>query len=273
MRQRIASRVLLPSARRRAMQSRVGWRQRERGDDHAVKRRVDLSVAALVEPLALGVAGAGGDRCDAGGAGELGSGREALGAGDLALESLDGDRQSRRRRSSSRTIRTRIDCSARAKRRPIRVPHFFENNAPPGSRSSGQRSCRCQSSVLLPARAAAPASAANRMLSPRLRTSPTPEIETASLKAAAAPCCDVRQRATSRRALTPSNDAQLSLDCSGPGERPDDPDVQCDHEDRPEGVVRDEEEVRDGADDREHDRGDDGPGASGEDAERGEQEQ
>jgi hypothetical protein len=26
------------------------------GDDHAVKRRVDLAVAALVEPLAVGVA-------------------------------------------------------------------------------------------------------------------------------------------------------------------------------------------------------------------------
>jgi hypothetical protein len=34
-------------------------------------------------------------------------------------------------------------------RRPIRVLHFFENSAPPGSRSSGHRSCRCQSSVLL----------------------------------------------------------------------------------------------------------------------------
>src|SRR4051812_16909694 len=44
---------------------------------------------------------------------------------------------SRRRRSSSRAIRTRIVCCARASRRPMRVLHFFENNAPPGSRSSG----------------------------------------------------------------------------------------------------------------------------------------
>ena len=42
------------------------------GDDHAVQRRVDLAVAALVEPLALRVARAGGDRRDAGRAGQLG---------------------------------------------------------------------------------------------------------------------------------------------------------------------------------------------------------
>ena len=56
------------------------------GDDDAVKRGVDLAVAALVEALSLGVAGAGGDRRDAGGAGELGRGGEALRAGDLADE-------------------------------------------------------------------------------------------------------------------------------------------------------------------------------------------
>src|SRR5215216_788465 len=49
----------------------------------------------------------------------------------------------RSRRSSSRAIRTRIVCSARASRRPIRVAHLFENSAPPGSRSSGHRSCSC----------------------------------------------------------------------------------------------------------------------------------
>jgi hypothetical protein len=38
------------------------------GDDDAVKRGVDLAVAALVEALSLGVAGAGGDGRDAGGA-------------------------------------------------------------------------------------------------------------------------------------------------------------------------------------------------------------
>ena len=62
------------------------------GDDHAVKRGVDLAVAALVEPLALRVAGAGGDRRDAGGAGELGRGGEALRAGDLADELGRGQR-------------------------------------------------------------------------------------------------------------------------------------------------------------------------------------
>jgi hypothetical protein len=61
-------------------------------DDHAVKRGVDLAVAALVEALALRVARAGGDRRDAGGAGELGRCREALGAGDLADE-LGGDQR------------------------------------------------------------------------------------------------------------------------------------------------------------------------------------
>ena len=65
------------------------------GHDHAVKRSVDLAVAALVEPLAPGVAGAGGDRRDAGGAGELGRCREALGAGDLADE-LGGDQRPER---------------------------------------------------------------------------------------------------------------------------------------------------------------------------------
>ena len=62
------------------------------GDDHAVQRGVDLAVAALVEPLAARVAGAGGDRRDAGGAGELRRGREALRAGDLADE-LGGDQR------------------------------------------------------------------------------------------------------------------------------------------------------------------------------------
>jgi hypothetical protein len=55
-----------------------------------VRRGVDL--AALVEALALRVARAGGDRRDAGGAGELGRCREALGAGDLADE-LGGDQR------------------------------------------------------------------------------------------------------------------------------------------------------------------------------------
>ena len=45
-------------------------------------------------------------------------------------------------------MRTRIVGSARASRRPIRVLHFFENNAPPGSSIPGQRSGRCHSSVM-----------------------------------------------------------------------------------------------------------------------------
>src|SRR4051812_43645426 len=62
------------------------------GEDHAVKRRVDLAVAALVESLALRVARAGGGRGGAGGAGGAGRCREALGAGDLADE-LGGDQR------------------------------------------------------------------------------------------------------------------------------------------------------------------------------------
>ena len=44
---------------------------------------------------------------------------------------------SRRWRSSSRAIRTRVVCSARARRRAIRGAHFFENNAQPGKRQLG----------------------------------------------------------------------------------------------------------------------------------------
>jgi hypothetical protein len=147
-------------------------------DDDAVQRGVDLAVAAVVEPVALRVAGARGDRRDAGDARKLCRRGEAPRAGDLADE-LGGDQRpearlgeqwwrdlstsavisrsswltvwvsSRRRRSMSRAMRTRIVCSARAKRPPILVDPFFENNAPPGTCSSGQRSCRCQSSVLL----------------------------------------------------------------------------------------------------------------------------
>jgi hypothetical protein len=54
------------------------------GDGDAVDGGVDLAVAAAVEAVAVGLAGADRDRCDAAGAGELGVGGEALGAGDLA---------------------------------------------------------------------------------------------------------------------------------------------------------------------------------------------
>src|SRR5512132_4251702 len=54
------------------------WVAAGAGDDHAVQRGVDLAVAARVEPLALRVARAGWDRCHAGGASQLGRGREAL---------------------------------------------------------------------------------------------------------------------------------------------------------------------------------------------------
>ena len=53
---------------------------------------VDLAVAAAVEAVAVGLAGADRDRGDAGGAGELGVGGEAAGAGDLADELGRGQR-------------------------------------------------------------------------------------------------------------------------------------------------------------------------------------
>ena len=56
------------------------------GDGDAVDGGVDLAVAAAVEAVAVGVAGADRDRGQAGGAGELGVGGEAVGAGDLADE-------------------------------------------------------------------------------------------------------------------------------------------------------------------------------------------
>jgi hypothetical protein len=56
------------------------------GDGDAVDRGVDLAVAAAVEAVAVGLAGADRDRRESGRACELGVGREAGGAGDLADE-------------------------------------------------------------------------------------------------------------------------------------------------------------------------------------------
>ena len=123
------------------------------GDGDAVDGRVDLAVAAAVEAVAVGLAGADGDRSDAGGARELGVRREPLRAGDLADELGRGQRpgsglgeqlrrirpascaisassvlivcvSSRMRRSSSRAMRTRIVCSLRASRRATRGPQL-----------------------------------------------------------------------------------------------------------------------------------------------------
>jgi len=62
------------------------------GDCDAVDGGVDLSVAAAVEAVAVGLAGADWDRCDAAGAGELGVASEAVGAGDLADQLARGQR-------------------------------------------------------------------------------------------------------------------------------------------------------------------------------------
>ena len=66
------------------------------------------------------------------------------------------------RRSSSRAMRTRMVCSARASRRAIRGAPLAENSAPPGSSSSGHRSCRCHCSVLLSATRGGPAARGDR---------------------------------------------------------------------------------------------------------------
>ena len=62
------------------------------GERDAVNGGVELSVAAAVKPMAVGLAGADGDRGDAGGAGELGLGGKAPGASDLA-EQLPGSQR------------------------------------------------------------------------------------------------------------------------------------------------------------------------------------
>ena len=61
-------------------------------DGDAVDGGVDLAVAAAVEAVAVGVAGADRDRRDAGGARELGVAGEPLRAGDLADELGRGQR-------------------------------------------------------------------------------------------------------------------------------------------------------------------------------------
>jgi hypothetical protein len=79
-------------------------------DGDAVNRRVDLAVAAAVEPVAAGLARADGDRRNAGGAGELGVAGEAADARDLA-DQLGGGQRSNARLGLARDVdvRTRTD--------------------------------------------------------------------------------------------------------------------------------------------------------------------
>ena len=115
------------------------------GEREAVERAVELAVAAGVEAVAIGASRGRGDRRGAGDAGELGVAGEACDAGDLADQLGGGQRaaaavgeqprrergdergefgsrsviarvSSRTRRSSSRAMRTRAVCSARARR-------------------------------------------------------------------------------------------------------------------------------------------------------------
>ena len=62
------------------------------GERDDVEGAVELAVAAAVQSVAFGVAGAGGDRGGAGVAGEARVGREALGAGGVADDDRGGDR-------------------------------------------------------------------------------------------------------------------------------------------------------------------------------------
>jgi hypothetical protein len=62
------------------------------GDGDAMDGRVDLAVAAAIEAVAVGLAGAGGDRSHAGGAREFGVAGEPARAGDLADELGRGQR-------------------------------------------------------------------------------------------------------------------------------------------------------------------------------------
>jgi hypothetical protein len=62
------------------------------GDSDSMDRGVDLTVAAPVEPVAVALARTDGDRCQAGGAGELGVAGKAGGARDLADELARGQR-------------------------------------------------------------------------------------------------------------------------------------------------------------------------------------
>ena len=124
---------------------------------------VDLAVATAVQAMPVGLARADGDQCDAGGAGELGVGGEAVGAGDLADqlgcgqrteaglgEQVGSDRGRPDRRSRPRARRSsgsaraggaaRRGRSGRASsaRRARGVGRSwcstcFENSAPPGS--------------------------------------------------------------------------------------------------------------------------------------------
>jgi hypothetical protein len=61
-----------------------GWVDASLGDGDAVEGAVELAVAAAVEAVALVFAGAGVEGCDAGVAGELGVGWEAVDRADLA---------------------------------------------------------------------------------------------------------------------------------------------------------------------------------------------
>jgi hypothetical protein len=92
LRQRSASRLVLPSARLRIEVVLGLGVAAGAGDRDAVDGGVDLAVAAAVEAVAVGVARADGDGCDAAGARELGVAGKALGAGDLADQLARGQR-------------------------------------------------------------------------------------------------------------------------------------------------------------------------------------
>ena len=141
------------------------------GYGDAVQGAVELTVAATVEAVALVFAGAGVEGCDAGVAGELRVGCEAVDRADLAeqlgcaqrsaageLEQRRCERerarmqfpvelatsQAQRQRAGGRRRSVSVVCSRRAGCRASRSSQTARSSAPNGTARCGSSSCRCQ---------------------------------------------------------------------------------------------------------------------------------
>jgi hypothetical protein len=142
------------------------------GDRDAMDRSVDLTAAAAIQAMAMGSPGADGIGATPAARACLASlawrsapaiSHDELGRGQRSDPRARPAVVAQRRR---RALRSRPRASGAARRgrsgrassaaggpgfRPIRVLHFVENSAEPGSTSSGQRSFRCRRRSLLPA--------------------------------------------------------------------------------------------------------------------------
>ena len=156
------SRRPLVTARRCSAQ--LSWRLPPRSRRWRSVRPEDAGIGA--DPASARELGVGGEALDAGDlADQLGGGQHAAAAlgQQLRRERRRPARRarararrstrvsSRMRRSSSRAIRTRAVCSARARRPPTRSCQRPVISARGGISSSGQRSCRCQRRSLISA--------------------------------------------------------------------------------------------------------------------------